>query len=337
MDMHVRLDMDDDGPVVVKTATPAAVDRLRLEIDRLRQAAHPGVVTVIDAAGAPGPPACELRTRYSGEPVGGWAGTVDSVAGLGASVATTLADLHGLGLVHGRIDASHILVADDGRPRLCGFSHPGGAAPADDVAALATVMADLLDQARPTLSGSPLHRWLSGSQARVQERALRVVLQRAADPLPTRRPNARVLADAILAAVPTAELPPPVHATTPTTPSTPITNPPAPHAPVPDHSAAPTPPSHWPAAPAAALSDHEPLLPSPWTGGGPDAEPAPPSRRPTARSALHTGPASFDTPTPSQWSARLETQPTPLSDALTVPHTPAPSAERPPPSPCTAS
>ena len=40
MDMHVRLDMDDDGPVVVKTATPAAVDRLRLEIQRLQRAAQ---------------------------------------------------------------------------------------------------------------------------------------------------------------------------------------------------------------------------------------------------------------------------------------------------------
>src|SRR4029453_19550256 len=95
MDTPVRLDMDDDGPVVVKTATPAAVDRLRLEIDRLHQAAHPGVVAVV---GVPAGVA-ELRTRYSGEPVGGWAGTVASVAGLGASVATTLADLPSLGLL----------------------------------------------------------------------------------------------------------------------------------------------------------------------------------------------------------------------------------------------
>jgi hypothetical protein len=206
MDMHVRLDMDDEGPVVVKTATPAAVDRLRLEIERLRQAAHPGVVAVVAVAG---PPVCELRTRYSGEPVGLWAGTLQSVAGLGAAVATTLADLHGVGVIHGRIDATHILVGEDGRPRLCGFSHPGRTAPADDVAALAAVMIDLLDRARAPRDGRLLRRWLGRGQAHNQERALRLALQRADDPVPSRRPNARVLADAILAAVPGAELPPP--------------------------------------------------------------------------------------------------------------------------------
>src|SRR5262245_8392064 len=206
MDMHVRLDMDDNGPVVVKTATPAAVDRLRLEIERLRQAAHPGVVAIVAVAD---PPACELRTRYAGEPVGGWAGTPASVAGLGAAVATTLADLHGAGVVHGRVDASHILVGEDGRPRLCGFSHPGPAAPADDVAALADVLSNLLDRARPSRGGKPLRRWKRLGQAHDQERALRRALHHAVDPVPTRRPNARVLADAILAAVPGAELPPP--------------------------------------------------------------------------------------------------------------------------------
>jgi hypothetical protein len=210
MDMHVRLDMDDSGPVVVKTATPAAVDRLRLEIERLQRAAHPGVVAIVAVAD---PPACELRTRYAGEPVGGWAGTMASVAGFGAAVATTLADLHGVGLVHGRIDASHILVGEDGRPRLCGFSHPGGTEPADDVAALADVLSNLVDRARPLRGGTPLRRWRRVGQAYGQERALRQALHHALDPVPTRRPNARVLADAILAAVPGAELPPPTHQT----------------------------------------------------------------------------------------------------------------------------
>src|SRR4029450_2208123 len=95
---------------------------------------------------------------------------------LAAPLPRTLAALHSLGLVHGRLDASHILVADDGRPRLCGFSHPGGAAPADDVAALAMVLSGLPAQTRPPRSGPRLHGWLGGSQTRVQERALRVVL-----------------------------------------------------------------------------------------------------------------------------------------------------------------
>ncbi len=209
MDMHVRLDMDEDGPVVVKAATPAALDRLRREIDRLRQATHPGVVAVVAVVGSTDTPACELRTRYAGEPLSAWSGTVAQVAGLGAAVATTLADLHGVGIVHGRIDPSHILVGEDGRPRLCGFSHPGQPVPADDVAALARVMSDLLDRVRPSREGVHLRTWLQRAEARNQERALRLALERAGDPLPSRRPNARVLADAIVAAVPGAELPPP--------------------------------------------------------------------------------------------------------------------------------
>ena len=128
-----------------------------------------------------------------------------SIAGLGAAVATTLADLHGVGIVHGRIDASHVLVGDDGRPRLCGFSHPGGAEPADDVAGLALVLNQLLDRAWPASGGSLWRR----SRGRSGERALRQALDRAADPVPGRRPTARALADAILLAVPSADLPAP--------------------------------------------------------------------------------------------------------------------------------
>ena len=213
MDMYVRLSEDDDGPVVVKAASPAAEQRLRLEADRLARAVHPGVVTVVPGLGDDGdPPRAELRTRYVGEPVSSWAGTVASIAGLGAAVATTLADLHGVGIVHGRIDASHVLVGDDGRPRLCGFSHPGGAEPADDIAGLALVLSQLLDRARPASGGSLWRR----SRGRSGERALRQALDRAADPVPGRRPTARALADAILLAVPSADLPAPPDAQRPT-------------------------------------------------------------------------------------------------------------------------
>ena len=247
MDVHVRVDIDEDGPVVIKTATGSAVERLRLEHQRLTRAVHPGVVALARRQPQPGParpgPASDglppedraspgdtvppgeiapprdsvpsgdpadaddldayvLRTRYAGEPVSRWTGTVNGIAGLGAAVAGTLADLHALGIVHGRIDSGHILIGDDGRPRLCGLSHPGDAAPADDVAALGDVLDGLLARAPAGRRRRP--RGSSGAT-----RALRQVIERATDPIPTRRTSAGALADAILAAVPAADLPAP--------------------------------------------------------------------------------------------------------------------------------
>jgi eukaryotic-like serine/threonine-protein kinase len=212
MSMHVRVALDDEGPIAVKTATTADdVARLRLEAQRLRDAAHPGLVSVVspDPAGdiveAHVDPASdvELSTRFAGDPVSHWTGSLACVAGLGAAVATTLADLHDMGLVHGRLDSTHILVGADGRPRLCGLSHPGGAAPEDDVAALGRVLGDLLERV-------PVRRrrswpWVRADGA--ERRALEQVIARALDPVPSRRPNARSLATSMLGAVPEADLP----------------------------------------------------------------------------------------------------------------------------------
>jgi hypothetical protein len=198
MDVHVRVDLDDDGPVVVKCASgPAGNQRLEDERARLLRAAHPGVVALADADDGG---ATELRVRYGGEPVARWSGSVDAVAGLGAAVAETLADLHHVGVVHGRIDASHIVLGDDGRPRLCGLSDPGPAHPADDVAALGEVL-------RALLSRTPAGRRPRRGRNRSDRRALDRVIDAARDPTPTRRPTARALADAIVRAVPTADLP----------------------------------------------------------------------------------------------------------------------------------
>jgi hypothetical protein len=207
MDVHVRVESDADGPVVVKTAAAEAATRLRLEAELLARAVHPGVVAL---AGSPRPfvsPSgdlgTELRTRYAGDPATTWTGSIACVAGLGAAVATTLADLHDMGIVHGRVDATHILIGADGRPRLCGLSQPADAAAADDVAGLGTVLDQLV-------SRSPSDRWgalpwLRGPGG--DRRALRQVIDRAVDPVASRRPTARMLADAILGAVPAAELP----------------------------------------------------------------------------------------------------------------------------------
>jgi eukaryotic-like serine/threonine-protein kinase len=225
MSMQVTVTLDAEGPVAVKTATGADdVARLRLEAERLERAAHPGLVTVVGPAtggvdearadrgaedgtddSVEGGASVEIRTRFAGDPVTHWSGSVGAVAGLGAAVAATLADLHDIGVVHGRLDATHILVGDDGRPRLCGLSHPGGAAPHEDVAALGLVLGEVLERATPGPRSWPWH----GRSSAAHRRALEQVLARASDPVPSRRPNARLLASSILSAVPGAELPAP--------------------------------------------------------------------------------------------------------------------------------
>ena len=203
MDVHVRVDLDDDGPVAVKAALgPAGAERLRHERARLLRAVHPGVVALAAADGADD----ELRIRYAGEPATRWSGPVDAVAGLGAAVAETLADLHDVGIVHGRVDATHILIGDDGRPRLCGLSGSGDARPADDVAALGEVLREL--QARLPSGRRRRRRGAQrGGGGTGARRALERVVEAAVDPTPSRRPTARALADEIMHAVPAADLP----------------------------------------------------------------------------------------------------------------------------------
>ncbi|HEY8526880.1 MAG TPA: hypothetical protein VIL48_18050 [Acidimicrobiales bacterium] len=205
MSVHVTLGLGAGGPVAIKTATgPASVDRLQHEAQRLHRAGHPGVVTVV-GAGFVGE-AFELRTRYVGDTLAHWTGSLAHAAGLGAAIATTVADLHEIGLVHGRLDATHVLVGADGRPRLCGLSHPGDCGPADDVHALGLLLEHLL--ARVGAERRSGLGWARSAGAGPR-RALSQIAARALDPVATRRPSARALARSILAAVPGAELPPP--------------------------------------------------------------------------------------------------------------------------------
>lgn len=209
MSMLVRVTTDDDGPIAVKTATgDDDRARLRLEAQRLRRAGHPGLVAVVgaNAASADG----ELRTRFAGDPVSQWTGSLAHVAGVGAAVAATLADLHEMGIVHGRVDASHVLVGHDGRPRLCGLSHAGDASPSDDVHDLGQVLHDLLRRLLP--QRRRFGRLGARPRGDSERLALARVIARALDPVATRRPSAHMLAATLLDAVPAAALPDPVDA-----------------------------------------------------------------------------------------------------------------------------
>jgi hypothetical protein len=184
--------VDTSGCWVVKRSTaPDDVARLRHEAELLGRAAHPGVVELGRVTVDGG--AVELWTRDAGGtdlrsypvlPLG-------ELAGLGAAVATILADIHDLGIVHGGVSAEHVIVGADGHPVLCSLGRGGEADqldPAQDVLCLRRVLAARLPSDGP-------------------RRVVRLLTPATG---PSRRePTARSLAVALTRLVPEAALPKP--------------------------------------------------------------------------------------------------------------------------------
>ncbi len=187
---------------MVKRADAGGAPSLQREGERLAQASHPGVVQVLGSGPADG--GWELRTAHAGRPLSIVEPlTVPQAAGVVASLASTLADLHQMGVVHGRIDGSHVLVGEHGRPVLCGFGEGTEAAPVDDIAALGALLVTLLgghvDEAEPI----PDHRWRRPrGWTGWERRALLLLADQACAEPATRRPSARRLAAAIVETVP---------------------------------------------------------------------------------------------------------------------------------------
>jgi serine/threonine protein kinase len=123
------------------------------EAAMLTAARHPGVVGLLGLSD--GPDGLELVTAWVGtrslantRPLAPAEG-----AGVVGALAATVADLHRHGIVHGAIDASHVLLDDRGRPVLCSFAHAvlinssatmDGPRPSDDVAALGELLVDVV-------------------------------------------------------------------------------------------------------------------------------------------------------------------------------------------------
>lgn len=207
MTERVRIEPGDDGrPRVLKSARPGERDRLRREHDLLERAHHPGVVAVVAWHEAADTPELELDHVGTHSLETAPPPALPQLARLAAALFATLADLHSLGVVHGGLDESHVLLDADGRPVLCSFSRativsdddPDGDGPsaAGDVAAAGALLTAILAVETET-DPIPLRRLGRPAPTNTWQRRLLLSLaDQATHPDPSRRPSARQLSSA---------------------------------------------------------------------------------------------------------------------------------------------
>lgn len=193
--MRTFLVADEKGVVLVKHADQPDAATLASEGRRLMEAAHPGVARVVESG--PTRDGWELRLAHEGVPVSSLRSLSPSlVATIVSQAATTLADLHDRGIVHGRLDASSILWTPSGCAMVCEFGTPPGdrgglVTPSDDVAALGAIVVEALDRGVLDTNDPRLRRQ---RRSVAHELALRAVASDAGADPPTRRPPIRRLA-----------------------------------------------------------------------------------------------------------------------------------------------
>lgn len=213
-----RLTTDDRGRAVLvrRASDPADRQALRAEAAAGRRARHPGVVEVRSFEDGPDESVLVVahagnRTLRSAAPL-----PVAEAAGVVAALAETLADLHALGIVHGRLDADQVALGRAGRPVLGGLGRAGEPPPPPhaDVAALGALLHELLP---PDPAGGPdgppielfPHRrpWWPRRDRDGERRAVLNLADQALADDPAARPSARRLAHALVTTVPDARLP----------------------------------------------------------------------------------------------------------------------------------
>ena len=192
--MIIRIDRA-EGVVTKKAETPAEVARLRREAVALRHARHPGVVELI---GVEDPGELHLRAidgpclaDYLCDSRRPW--TAAELLAFGAEAATTVADLHDIGVVHGQLTAQHVLIGSKRRPVLCSLGHHAEG-PEDDVAALGQLLRQL--QSGVVASGD------NGAAVTLDQ-----AVSSATRSDPARRPTARALARRLAEPAPRRRLP----------------------------------------------------------------------------------------------------------------------------------
>ena len=173
----------------------------------LRAVAHPGVVELLDVEGRDPPDGLVLRMVRGGDMRALGEQPAAVIAGLGAALATIVADLHDLGLSHGAIDATHVLLDEEGRPVLCSFGraeralHPGRAQhpEREDVRAVAVLLLQSLRTGGPVRLSRNLRRAArsdrSGRRHDARWLAHRLVSTEAGARLPDRTGDVRAETD----------------------------------------------------------------------------------------------------------------------------------------------
>jgi hypothetical protein len=144
-----------------KTADPDRPSRFHHEAEMLAMVRHPGVVSLLRDSGDQ--PEEIVLSKVPGGDLRGRQFPAEEVAGIGAAVATTLADLHDLGVVYDGCSPEHILLGADGAPVLCSFGRAQFGldernrtrGQRGDVAALIDVLAGIADD-----DAAALHRLL---------------------------------------------------------------------------------------------------------------------------------------------------------------------------------
>ncbi len=205
--------------------------RLDREADQLEAARHPGVVELVGTEGH-GVGAILLTAHVEGQAVDRVGRLpLEESAGLLAALASTLADLHQLGLVHGAVAPEHVIVGPGGRPVLCGFGYGGrvgqpvGPAPAVPCAFADPARDDagLLHPASDVFAIGALARFLAPDPPAGHVLA-RVAAEATSEDV-SGRPSARTLAQSLQREVPTARLPRGLEPRPPTRPPTPAADP----------------------------------------------------------------------------------------------------------------
>ncbi|MEQ8842540.1 MAG: hypothetical protein RIB98_16275 [Acidimicrobiales bacterium] len=143
--MTITVTRIDDRLIAVKRAEASDPGRRRREAELLARLDHPGLVPYVDFVDGDPP---ELHTAYVGTDT--WARTPPAtdreiVEGL-ATLASTVADLHDLGLAHRSLVADHVVVSGSRRPVICGLADATPFDPvgeADDLAALGDLIRHL--------------------------------------------------------------------------------------------------------------------------------------------------------------------------------------------------
>ena len=218
--MQIREVSHESGRRVLekRAETSEEASRLRREADLLEVASHPGLVELIDFEDGPEP--C-LRTGFleGGTLAEQGALELEEVAGVVAALASTVADLHSMGLVHGAVVPEHVLLDEEGRPVLCSVGYGGLAGerpstrPALPPSFVDPSIAEdgaLLPTADVFGLGAILHRLLSqvsGHPRRAPLDSLLGLAERATAATAADRPAARTVADAVHDGVLGARLP----------------------------------------------------------------------------------------------------------------------------------